>query len=107
MLLSSGAGAAAVAFMAGSAMAQTATWQGTVDTDWTNAANWSTGLAPTAANPFTFVTPSVATPQPIIDGGTGTVNTLYLGSVDGASLRMQEDLEARIAALEAARDGRG
>lgn len=89
VLLFSGAGAAAVAFMAGSAMAQTVTWQGTVDTDWTNGANWSTGQAPTAANSITFVTPSAATPQPVIDGGTGTVNTLYLGSIDGASLAIR------------------
>lgn len=89
-LLCSSAGIAALSLVtAAPALAQTATWQGTVDEDWTNGANWSGGQAPTGTSGNVFVTPSGATPQPVIDGGSGEAQVLYLGSVDGASLTIR------------------
>lgn len=88
--LFSGTGIATLALvMATPAMAQTATWQGTVDDDWSNDANWSGGLAPTSSSGVVFVTPSASTPQPVLDGVSGDATTLYLGSMDGASLTIR------------------
>lgn len=66
--------------------AQTVTWQGTVDDDWTDGANWSGGLAPTHSDTFVIVNPNGFTSSPVIDGDTGEAQNLFLGSVDGASL---------------------
>ncbi|QKK19023.1 hypothetical protein [Rhizobium indicum] len=47
-------GAVLMALSAGAASAQTAFWTGATSSDWTDASNWSTGIAPVAGQPVTI-----------------------------------------------------
>ncbi len=58
------------------AAAQTATWIGAVDDDWTNGANWSTGAPPNAAE---TVVVDISNPFPVISGINGFASHVIVG----------------------------
>lgn len=58
------------------AAAQTATWLGAVDDDWTNGANWSTGAPPNVAE---TVVVDVSNPFPVISGINGFASHIIVG----------------------------
>ncbi|PZX46027.1 hypothetical protein LX76_04710, partial [Cereibacter changlensis] len=57
------------------------TWTGAESSDWTDAANWSTGVP---VDGTAFVTTNGV--QPVLDDAQGSAGTLYLGSVLGSTL---------------------
>jgi hypothetical protein len=81
LLLTSASVAVLTALSAGSAVAQT--WNGTVSTDWTNAANW-TGGVPTSGD----VTINTSAPNPAVLGvgsaASATSNALNVGTGGGS-----------------------
>lgn len=63
-------------------VSSTSTWLGTTSANWSNAANWSCGILPTASTNVTI--PSGTTYSPLIDITTATCNNLTINS--GATL---------------------
>jgi len=55
------------------------TWNGSVSTDWFNAANWSCGTVPTATSDVTI--PAGATFYPIVNSGTAVARNLTINSL--------------------------
>ncbi len=68
-----------------------ATWEGTTSSAWDDTSNWSDGILPTLGSPANvFIkTPSPST-QPIISQPGAEANGLFVGSVDGSSLTIQD-----------------
>ncbi len=67
-------------------MAQTKTWNGSVDTDWYNGANWTLSGGATAGAPTATdnVIINIASPDPIIASGNAVAKSITLDVVGGA-----------------------
>jgi hypothetical protein len=65
-------------------------WTGAVSTDWTNTANWSTGIVPTISAPAIVVIPSGKPFYPVISG-TSPANSISLEA--GTSLTITGTLQ--------------
>ncbi len=69
-------------------------WIGTTSADWNTPANWSDNLLPTTSCPDVYI-PASAPNQPILSGGTATVNNIILEN--GALLTITNDALFQVA----------
>lgn len=72
--------------LASTAHGQT-TWTGDVDSAWSNALNWDSGV-PTDDDVAT-IKPVAGDFQPVLDGEVASSSALFIGSVDGANLTIR------------------
>lgn len=75
----------AIIFFAWPLLAQTNTWNGTTNTDWGTASNWSLNLVPTSAHDVVIPNSNAANANPVISITNAVCNTLTLANGNRAN----------------------